>query len=141
MDHGLSRRHPPDLPSEDPVTCINPLHDHTTTTLGGESFESAERVPMVCNHCGTLIHWDEVIGAYQHDDDAAKPCGLIPERYTGATECFTFPPRVTTLGGLPRILLDHRILVMMLPGFGDPNTLMEYENGYAQVRMPERSPS
>jgi hypothetical protein len=118
------------------VTCINPLHDHTTSVLVG-GWES-QLIPTMCTYCGASLHYDEAIGVYQHDD--APDCFLVDAR-DGASPCFTLAPRVTTLGGLPRILLDHRILVMMLPGFGDPNTLMEYENGYAQVRMPERSPS
>jgi hypothetical protein len=124
------------------VTCINPLHDHTTT-VDRDGMNVDLPIPMLCNDCALPTHYDEAIEDYVHDDDEADACFLAGSRadYDGASPCFPLAPRVTTLGGLPRILLDHRILVMMLPGFGDPNTLMEYENGYAQVRMPERSPS
>jgi hypothetical protein len=108
--------------------CINPLHGHT----------SGDDEPGRCGSCGKPAHWDEVTGWFEHDNPKTPGCLLIPWRSTIATPCVERRPTLTTLGGYPRIYLDHRLFVMMIPGFASPNDLMAYENGYAEVQLPDR---
>lgn len=55
--------------------CDNPGHDHTTT-IDGEGLDLRQPVPMFCNDCGVLTHYDEADHRYHHDDPDAEPCWL-----------------------------------------------------------------
>ncbi|PZG15605.1 hypothetical protein C1I95_19220 [Micromonospora craterilacus] len=56
--------------------CAFDAHDHTTVkSPDGADLDDA--VPMRCQHCGQLAHYDARLEDYRHDDPAAPDCFLV----------------------------------------------------------------